>query len=253
MRKNMRMESFMEKLFPDKKILAKFKVLEKKLCYQFRNIYLLDTALTHRSFTNENPHLSKTDNERLEFLGDAVLALSVSDLICNKYPIFSEGALTKIRASLVNEKTLAQISRDLEIGEKIFLGQGEEKSGGRNKSSILANTLEAVFAAIYLDSNFKKTDNVIKKIFEPLLHNEQLLDEYFDYKSDLQDYCQKFYKKIPVYTTVSSFGPEHNITFEVLLTIDGILTQTGTGKNKKEAEKQAAQKAWRKLQVEKSK
>ena len=241
----------MEKLLNNKKRLAALNNLEKSLHYSFRDMTFLDNALTHHSFVNENLQLSIADNERLEFLGDAVLSLSVSDLISRKYPNLSEGALSKIRAALVNEKTLAQISRDLKIGEYLLLGHGEEKSGGRNKSSLLANTLEAVLAAIYLDSNFEKADNIVKILIEPFLKDEEFGYQYFDYKTILQEFCQKVYKTIPFYSTIASSGPEHDITFRIRLTIPGIMTQTGVGKNKKEAEKKAAQKAWEKLQVEK--
>ncbi|NMD04606.1 MAG: ribonuclease III [Deltaproteobacteria bacterium] len=243
----------MAKLFPDKKILAKLKMLQERLDYRFRDISFLCIALTHRSFLNENPQLLATDNERLEFLGDAVLSLVISDLLCKNYPEFTEGTLSKIRAALVNEKTLAKIACNLNIGECLLLGHGEEKSGGRNKHSLLANALEAVVAAIYLDSDFKKVNNIVIKLVEPVLNDEKLNEHYFDYKSALQELCQKAFKINPVYSVMGSFGPEHDITFKVSLTVPGIITETGSGKNIKDAEKNAAWKAWKLLQVKKRK
>jgi ribonuclease-3 len=247
------MESFMEKLFPDKNILSRLKALEKRLGYRFRDILLLATALTHGSFVNENPHHSIPDNERFEFLGDAVLGLSVADLISSKYPGLSEGALSKIRAALVNEKALADIARNLKIGECLLLGRGEEKSGGRDKSSLLANALEAVFAAIYLDSNFEKSHNIIKLFYVPFLKDDDLIYRYFDYKTALHELCRNMHNITPVYETRESSGPQHDMTYKAILTLPGMFTQTGLGKNKKEAEKKAAQKAWEALLNEKTK
>src|SRR5512145_1916659 len=146
--------------------------LEEKLCYTFRNMELLSTALTHRSYVNENPQLSLADNERLEFLGDAVLELGVSDLLIKKYPDIDEGTLTKFRSLLVNEKPLAALAAQLGLGERLLLGRGEENSGGPTKESLLANALEAVIAAVYLDSGFSKTRSMIKKLMKPLMDDE---------------------------------------------------------------------------------
>lgn len=246
-------EGFMEKLFPDKNMLSHLKALEKRLCYKFCNISLLATALTHRSFVNENPLHSLADNERFEFLGDAVLGLSIADLIISKYPGLSEGALSKIRAALVNEKALADIAHDLKVGECLLLGRGEENSGGRNKSSLLANALEAIFAAIYLDSNFEKAHNIIKLFYVPFLKDDELLYRYFDYKTALHELCRNIYDISPVYETRESSGPQHDMTHKTILTLPGKFTKTGSGKTKKDAEKKAAQKAWEALHNEKSK
>jgi ribonuclease III len=244
------MENFMGKSSLDKKRLDILKALEKKLKYRFHDISLLSIALTHRSYVNENPHLSVSDNERFEFLGDAVLGLCVSNLLIKKYSDFSEGTLSKIRASLVNEKLLARIAQDLKIGDYLLLGHGEENSGGRAKDSLLANALEAVIASVYLDFNFNKAENAVNKLIEPLLKDDSITFKYFDYKTALQEFCQKRYKITPFYTLIDSHGPEHEITFEVKVTITDKTTQIGSGKNKKDAEKQAAQKAWEVLQNE---
>jgi ribonuclease III len=249
----MKMEGFMEKLFPDKKMLSLLKALEKRLCYRFRDISLLVTALTHRSFVNENPLHALADNERFEFLGDAVLGLSVADFIISKYPDLSEGALSKIRAAMVNENALADIAHDIKIGECLLLGRGEENSGGRNKASLLANTLEAVFAAIYLDSNFEKAHNIITLFYVPFLKDNELLYKYFDYKTALYELCRNRHNITPVYDTRESSGPQHDMTYKTILTLTGKFTKTGFGKTKKDAEKMAAQKAWEVLHNDKSK
>ena len=144
--------------------LKRLTALQEKLHYTFRNMDLLSTALTHRSYINENPQLGASDNERLEFLGDAVLGLCVSDLLMKKHTDFDEGTLSKIRSLLVNEKPLADLASKLGLGDCLLLGRGEEHSGGRAKESLLANALEAVIAAIYLDSNFSKTRTLLKRL-----------------------------------------------------------------------------------------
>jgi ribonuclease-3 len=244
------MGNFMERSFLDKDRLEILHGLEKRLAYRFRDITLLSTALTHRSYVNENSQLAFSDNERFEFLGDTVLGVCVSDMLIKKYGDFSEGTLSKIRASLVNEKPLAKIACDLNIGDCLLLGHGEENSGGRAKDSLLANALEAVIASVYLDSNFNKAKNAVNKLIEPLLKDDSITFKYFDYKTALQELCQKRYKITPIYTLIDSHGPEHAITFEVKVTIADKTTQIGSGKNKKDAEKQAAQKAWEILQDE---
>jgi ribonuclease III len=240
----------MGKSSPDKKRKEAFRRLEDNLSHRFRNISLLETALTHRSYVNENPQLTVMDNERFEFLGDAVLGLCVSDLLIKDNAGFTEGDLSKIRAALVNEKPLAQVACQLKIGACLLLGKGEESSGGRTKDSLLANTLEAVIAAIYLDSSFAKVRSVIKKLVGPSINSDKLLSQYFDYKTALQEFCQKKYKIAPQYTLIDSSGPDHAKTFAVKVNIADKIIHHGSGKSKKEAEKQAAQKAWRELHDE---
>jgi ribonuclease III len=240
----------MVKSLPDKKRLEVLDGLEKRLSYGFRDITLLETALTHRSYVNENPQLAAADNERYEFLGDSVLGLCVSDLLVKKYADFAEGTLSKIRAAIVNEKPLAELAQKLDIGSCLMLGKGEEISGGRSKDSLLANALEAVIAAIYLDSGFTRTKVVLKKLMGSLLNDDSLHYQFFDYKTALQEYCQKTYKTAPVYRIVDSCGPDHAKIFAVEVTIADKVTQLGNGKSKKEAEKQAAQKAWQELHNE---
>ena len=227
--------------------LKRLTALQEKLHYAFRNMDLLSTALTHRSHVNENPKLGASDNERLEFLGDAVLGLCVSDLLMKKHADFDEGTLSKIRSLLVNEKPLADLAAELGLGDCLLLGRGEDHSGGRTKESLLANALEAVIAAIYLDSSFSKTKTIIKKLMGPLLNDEALNAQCFDYKTALQELCQKKYKSAPLYTLLESSGPDHDKTFEVEVTVGPDIRQIGHGKSKKDAQKQAAQKAWESL------
>jgi len=240
----------MEKSSIDENRLKYLLDLEERLKYKFSNIELLSIALTHRSYANENPYPSLADNERFEFLGDAVLGLCVSDLLITKYVDFSEGTLSKIRAGIVNEKPLAELASSLQLGDCLLLGKGEENSGGRAKDSLLANSLEAVIAAIYLDSGFVEAKNILEILLAPLLEDNILLSQSFDYKTALQEFCQKKYKTAPVYAIIDSRGPDHAKIFEVQVTIADITPQTGFGKSKKEAEKQAAQKAWDILQIE---
>ncbi|KAF0154917.1 MAG: ribonuclease III [Syntrophaceae bacterium] len=230
--------------------LKRLTALQEKLHYAFRNPDLLSTALTHRSHVNENPQLGASDNERLEFLGDAVLGLCVSDLLMKKHADFDEGTLSKIRSLLVNEKPLADLAAKLGLGDCLLLGRGEDHSGGRTKESLLANALEAVIAAIYLDSSFSKTRTIIKKLMGPLLNDEALNAQCFDYKTALQELCQKKYKSAPLYALLESSGPDHDKTFEVEVTVGPGLRQIGHGKSKKDAQKQAAQNAWESLHSE---
>jgi ribonuclease-3 len=226
--------------------------LEVRLGYRFRDINLLSTALTHRSFVNENQQLSVTDNEIMEFLGDSILGACVSDLLIEKYTSSLEGDLTKMRAAIVGEENLAQLSRNWQLGDCLLIGRGEENAGSRTKESFLANAFEAVIAAIYLDSDFSNVKDIIKKIIGQLLTEDNLPTGYFDYKTALQELCQKKYKSVPVYTVVDSKGPEHAKIFEVRVVVVNKLTEYGNGKSKKEAEKQAAQKAWEILHNEES-
>lgn len=224
--------------------------LQEKLSYAFRNPELLSTALTHRTYVNENPLAGVGDNERLEFLGDAVLGLCVSDLLMKKHADFDEGTLSKIRSALVNEKPLAALAVELGLGDCLLLGRGEDHSGGRAKESLLANALEAVIAAVYLDSSFDKTKTLLKRLMKPLLKDEAIAAQSLDYKTALQELCQKKYKAEPLYTLLAESGPDHEKIFKMEVVIGEDVRQIGRGKSKKEAQKQAAQKAWESLHRE---
>lgn len=227
--------------------IASLKNLERKLDCFFQDVALLENALIHRSFVNENPALSVRDNERLEFLGDAVLGLCISDMLIKTFPGDAEGQLSKVRASLVKEQPLAELARKFNLGDYLLLGKGEEISGGREKNSILANAFEALIAAIYLDCGFDKIRLFVNGLFAPLIAQgtEELI--YRDYKTALQEAAQSRFKEIPQYVLIGESGPDHNKVFEIKLTINGVLDASGTGKSKKEAEQQAAGKALEKL------
>ncbi|MDQ7033078.1 MAG: ribonuclease III [Desulfonauticus sp.] len=224
--------------------MEKYKFIFKALSYNFKKLELFKQAITHTSYANER---GTYHNERLEFLGDAVLELAISEILYFKFPQAEEGKLTKARAFLVNETSLAQIARRLKLGEVILLGKGEESQGGRTKNSILADTLEAILGAIYLDSqSFKEVKRVINCLFGPLIpSNLNKLKEKKDYKTLLQEYTQEHFGDRPVYTLIKSTGPDHAKIFHVKVTIPRVppLEITTQGYSIKGAEQKAAQKA----------
>jgi ribonuclease III len=222
---------------------TQLEALEKALQYTFRDSSLMDCALTHRSFANENPDFLKQDNERLEFLGDAVLTLCISDMLMKRYPEASEGELSKMRSSIVNERPLARLARELRIGDYLLLGRGEDLSGGRLKSSLLANTLEAIIAAVYCDTGFEGAYAFIELRFLPLLEAGTSKSHYQDYKTALQELTQNRFRVIPRYSIIREFGPDHDKLFQVGLAVGDIVSTAGLGRNKKEAEQRAARKA----------
>ncbi|MFH1079948.1 MAG: ribonuclease III [Pseudomonadota bacterium] len=221
--------------------------LQQRLPYRFRDDSLLDTALTHRSYVNENPSEMRRDNERLEFLGDAVLDLCISDLLMKNFPDYQEGLLSQVRASIVNEQPLAEMAKSFHLGDYLLLGKGEEASGGRSKPSLLANTFEALIAAIYLDGGFEEAAALIRRLFTPLIGESYRT--YRDYKTTVQQISQHTFKETPRYTLIHECGPDHDKTFEIQLSIADRIQTTGTGKNKKEAEQRAAEQAIRILEA----
>jgi ribonuclease-3 len=228
----------------DERIHA-LKELETGLGYCFEDIGLLDNALTHRSFVNENSSLPCRDNERLEFLGDAVLELTVSDMLMKKFPAYPEGELSKLRASVVNEQPLAELARRFRIGEFLLLGRGEEGSGGRMKPSLLANAFESLVAAMYIDGGFDRAAAFTGRLFEPLIEagTTATAAVYRDYKTAAQEVCQNLFQELPRYVILAETGPDHDKRFEMSLLIGDKIIATGTGRNKKEAEQQAAKMA----------
>lgn len=217
--------------------------LEEKLSLRFADIGLLDEALTHRSHSHENPRPKERNNERLEFLGDAVLSLCIGRMLMERFPSEAEGQLSKRRAALVNEAPLSDLAGRLGLGEYLLLGRGEEASGGRQKASILADTLEAVVAAVFLDGGYDGADRFTRKLFEPLLEEDGIYSRFRDYKSELQELSHTRFQVTPSYALTGEFGPDHEKLFESSVTLTGIVTASGTGRNKKEAEQQAAMKA----------
>jgi len=217
--------------------------LQRRFAHSFKDVNLLDMALIHRSYVNENPALGIRDNERLEFLGDAVIGLCTGDILMKKYPDYTEGQLSKMRASIVNEYFLAELAKKYAIGDCLLLGKGEETSGGRVKTSILSNAFEAVTAAIFLDAGFDKAYEFIKTAMEHLMAKGTETTIYSDYKTTAQEICQNLFKDVPKYSLTGESGPDHDKLFEVTLSVAGIIKTTGVGKSKKEAEQQAAKKA----------
>ena len=217
------------------------KELEKNLQYEFKNKNLLIDALTHSSYANE-AHNGSVSNERLEFLGDSVLSIITAEYLYNRYKKLPEGELTKLSASLVCEKSLCGFSRELEIGKFLRLGKGEDKGGGRERDSILADAFEAVLAAMYIDGGMDVARNhVMRFIEDELTHTD---DEVFkDYKTVLQEIIQKNPEETVSYILTGESGPDHNKLFEVEVHLNSNVIGKGEGKSKKQAEQMAAKQA----------
>ena len=226
--------------------------IQRRLGYRFRRHSLLIEALTHKSYLNEAKKTGELDNERLEFLGDAVLDLVVSEYLLAAFPDAAEGELSKLRAWLVSEKTLARAARRIGLGELLRLGRGEMKTQGHSKPSILADTLEAVFAGVYLDGGLDAAAASVKAVFsEELASCDRSLLASGDFKTDLQELCQREFEMLPHYRTIRETGPDHEKQFEVEILIRGERYGVGVGKSKKEAEQMAAKHALEKLKQEK--
>ena len=216
--------------------------IEKKLSYHFKTKALLAEALRHSSFVNEQPETDLRDNERFEFLGDAVLNLIVGHILMERYPDLKEGDLSRTRANLVNETQLAKMARGIDLGSHLQLGKGEIQTNGMNKNSILAGAYEALIAALYLDGGFKRTFQIIKNTFAHVIDQVYSASDSYDYKSRLQEWVQEKHGAIPNYKVVDEKGPDHDKTFWVSVKVFGIEAQ-GNGKNKKAAEQDAARNA----------
>ena len=215
---------------------------EQKLLYKFNDINILDEALCHSSFVNEQNIASIRDNERFEFLGDAVLSLIVGHILMQRYPDINEGDLSRNRSSLVNESMLATIARTIDLGLYIQLGKGEIRTNGREKNSILADTFEAVIAAVYLDGGFDAVFKVINIHFLKPLDSIAAPTSDHDYKSRLQELVQVGHRAMSHYSIIHESGPDHDKTFKVRLKVSKISTE-GIGKSKKMAEQDAAKRA----------
>jgi ribonuclease III len=228
--------------------------LQRVLHYYFQDLQTLCRSLVHRSFAHENPHLQQADNETLEFLGDAVLGLAVSHLLLERFPNLNEGELSRLRSSIVNERELAKLASGLYLGDYLLLGKGEELTGGRQKPSLLADTLEAVLAAIYLDGGLEATLDVVKRLFGAYLESEadedplKTLDK--DYKTQLQELTQARFRLMPGYLLETEEGPDHNKTFYVSVALENQILARGSGKSKKEAQQEAARQALIELSAE---
>jgi len=232
----------------EKDRLAALSELQGEISYQFNDPDLLNVALTHRSYANERPGGEFRDNERLEFLGDSVLNVIISHLIMERFPHCHEGELTRLRASLVNEKSLARISKNLGINQYLLLGKGESLRRGREKSSLISDVYEALIGAVYLDGGFEKAFEVVKKQFTPLL--DKGLTDDGDFKTKVQQISQSRFGSSPRYRLSDMMGPEHDKTFGAEIYIADQLYGYGTGKNKKEAQQNAAQEALKRISGE---
>jgi len=221
-----------------------FSELSQRLGYTFKHPELLEEAFRHASFVNENPDLHLADNERLEFLGDAVLDLAISDILMHSFADAKEGHLSKYRASLVKERGLYQLAKELRLGDYVLLGKGEQLSRGHRKPSILANTFEALMGALYLDAGFDATKEIIHRLFIPLLFKIDVRVIKDDFKSLLQEYTQQTFKSRPEYHLIRESGPAHDKTFRIALRINGTTVSEGEGKSKKVAEQVAAREAF---------
>jgi len=211
------------------------------LGYDFNDNSLLDLALTHRSHSKDN-------NERLEFLGDAVLDLILSDTLYRRYSLMDEGNLSRMRASIVNEKSLSLVASQLLINEHLILGPGEMTSGGSQRDSILANTLEAILGAVFVDGGYHSVETIILKIFKDNINSIDPESDYKDSKSQLQELLQQQQKDLPQYQLIETTGDKHDQDFLIECVIDnGNIITTATAKNIKTAEQKAASKALKKL------
>jgi len=222
----------------------KFESLDKKLGYTFKNPELLVQSVCHSSYVNEQVDSTLEDNERLEFLGDAVLDLAISHILMLRFKDAAEGDLSKFRATVVDEAGLYEVALRLELGEYLLLGKGEEQSRGREKPSILADTTEALIGAIYLDSGFDMAMEIIKGLFSSLLGRVGTEELVHDFKSLLQEYSQQSYKTLPRYRLIKETGPAHDRSFQVALSLKGEVLAEGEGSSKKEAEQNAARVAF---------
>jgi len=217
-------------------------LLEETLSYSFHNSKLLGQALAHKSYINENRDKGQKDNERLEFLGDAVLDLVMCEYLIERYPESPEGDLSKMKSKIVNEETLAEVSKGIGLGSFLLVGKGEIQTDGIKKPSLLSDAMEALIAAIYLDSGLLEARKVILHVFEMPLRNlsQGILD--FDYKTRLQEYSQKVFGDLPVYLVTNETGPDHQKRFEVKVSVSEEICGVGVGKSKKAAEQKAAEK-----------
>lgn len=220
--------------------------LEQKTGIKFNNISLLRQALTHKSYLNENPSAGLDDNERMEFLGDALLDFVVADRLYSDFPDLPEGKLTEIRISLVRKETLAEKASQLSLGKYLLMGKGEETTGGRKRLSNLANTFEALVAAIYLDQGLNQVRTFILDIFQKEISSVRAGDLAINYKALLQELTQDEYRCLPEYEVVEATGPDHDKIFYVSVSVGETVLAIGSGKSKKTAEAEAARLAYTK-------
>ncbi len=226
-----------------------FEEFQKKIDYFFQDKDILKKSLIHRSYGNEHWEYKKVNNERLELLGDAVLDLIVTEHLYKNFPNSTEGELAKLKSMIVSEPVLADISMELQIGRFLMLSKGEELTGGRVRESILGDAFEALLGAIYLDAGFLVVKGFAMKYLKERIEHIEENENLIDYKTILQEYSQRDFKKIPQYDVLEEIGPDHNKSFKVGVKIKNDIIGEGTGKNKKAAEQLAAKNACKKIGV----
>ena len=217
--------------------------LKSRLQMNWQDDQLLMVALTHSSFTYENRHAGSENNQRLEFLGDAVLELAISDYLYRQNPNRSEGELTKLRAAIVCEPSLAKVSAALELGQCLSMGKGEERSGGRNRPSILADAFEALLGAVYLDQGLDRAADFAIRYLQPVISDVLEGRQERDYKTELQELVQQYSGETVRYMIIKEDGPDHHKVFTAGVLYKDLLSGIGTGRSKKDAEQQAAKAA----------
>ncbi len=227
--------------------MADLAALQQTLGISFNDPSLLEQALVHSSYVNEKPGIASASNERLEFLGDAVLGLVVAEKLYQDFPYSTEGEMTKLRAALVCRDTLARMARTIKLGDYLYLGKGEEASGGRRKPANLAGALEAMIAAIFLDQGSTTTREVILRLFNEELQRVASRGARVDYKSQLQELIQAREQQTPAYQLVEAMGPDHDRRFTIEVRAGDTVLGKGSGKSKKAAETEAARSALEKL------
>jgi len=226
--------------------LRELKKLSAKLGLKFNDLSLLNQALTHSSFQNESGQSSQ-NNQRLEYLGDSVLELIVNEFLYKKFPSYTEGQLAKIKSHVVSERSLAKIASQIGIGSFLLVGKGEFLSGGKEKPSILADALEALIASIYLDQGLVKTKKFVIASVKDSIDSIRYPDDARDPKSRLQEMVQALYSNLPVYSVLSQSGPDHDRIFTCGVSVNGVEIASGRGNSKKQAEKNAAIEALKKM------
>jgi len=224
--------------------------LQQTLGVSFNDLSLLEQALVHSSYINENPDLAPTSNERLEFLGDAVLGFVVAEKLYQDFPQFTEGEMTKLRAALVCRGALARVARDIKLGDYLYLGKGEKASGGQSKPLNLAGALESVIAAVFLDQGAAISRNFILTLFNKELQRVVHQGFEVDYKSQLQELVQARQQSTPTYRVVEAVGPDHDKQFTVEVSVGDVMLGRGSGKSKKLAETEAALSALQQLSAD---
>jgi len=229
--------------------LVNWQALQQPIGTTFQDPSLLQQAFVHSSYVNENPDFPLPDNERLEFLGDALLSFLVAEKLYHEFPHLAEGELTEIRVSLIREETLAQLASELNLGNYLYLAKGEESTGGRQRQSNLADTFEALVGAIFLDQGLTAARDFVLSRLDSRLERIRTRGIGRNYKALLQEFTQAEYQQLPAYRVVETSGPPHDKDFTVEVTLEDKILGTGSGKSKRAAEMEAARSAWEELKT----